>query len=153
MTFSPVIPSSYQTNRQDLNDALAAIMDAFISSENYAVGRKFMSEIPDSFTGEGPLIVLGDINEEIQHTMQVRITRFSGEVFYVDWFTDRGEYNARVNRFADRMRDLFTANVSTVNTNAELRQIGFSEGTFQQGQLVFGAPSVKYQYIIQEGYQ
>lgn len=152
MPYAPVIPASYQSNRQDLNDALAAIIDAFIASENYTVGRKFQSEIPDSFTGEGPLIVLGDITETIQHTMQLRITRFSGDLFYVDWLTDRAEYNTRVNTFADRMRDLFTYNVSTVNADAELRQIGFEEGEFRQGQLVFGAPSVKWEYIIQEGY-
>lgn len=153
MPFTPVIPTSYQTDRQDLNDAIAAIIDAFIVSENYGVGRKFQSEIPDSFTGEGPLIVLGDIVEEIQHTMSLRITKFSGDLFYVDWFTDRAEYNARVNRYADRMRDLFTENRSTVNSNAELRQVGFREGEFRQGQLVFGAPSVQWEYIIQEGYQ
>jgi hypothetical protein len=153
MPFTPVIPSSYQTDRQDLNDALAAIIDAFIQSEDYAVGRVFASEMPDSFTGEGPMIVLGDITERIRHTMSLRITVFSGDLFYVDWFTDRAEYNRRVNTFADRMRDLFTYNVSTVNPSAELRQVGFEEGEFRQGQLVFGAPSVKWEYTIQEGYQ
>lgn len=153
MPYVPVIPASYQTNRQDLNDALEAIVNAFIVSESYAIGRKFQSEMPDTLTAEGPLIVLGDITEAIQHTMQLRITTFTGTLIYVDWMTDRQEYNTRVNRFADHMRDLFTYNRSTVNPDAVLQQTGFEEGEMQLGNMVFGVPSVTYTYVIQEGYQ
>lgn len=153
MTYTPVIPGSYQSNRQDLNDALEAIINAFIASESYAIGRKFMSEMPDLVAGEGPLIILGDISEAIQHTMQLRITTFTGSLIYLDWITARGEYNTRVNRFADKMRDLFTYNRSTVNPDAVLQQTGFEEGEMQLGNLTFGVPQVNYTYVIQEGYQ
>jgi len=153
MPYTPVIPASYQTNRQDLNDAIEALIDAFIVSESYAVGRVFVSELPDSITGEGPMIVLGDITETIRHTMQLRITTFNGDLWYLDWWTDRVETNARVNRWADRMRDLFTYNVSLVNANAELRQIGFEEGELRQGNIVVNAPHITFQYVVQEGYQ
>ena len=150
---TPIIPASYQTNRADLDAALVAMVDAFIASENYECGRKAMSSIPDSFTGEGPLVVVGDITEEITHTNSIRITRFTGTLYYIDWLTDRDEYAARVNRWADKMRDLFTYNVGVVSGYGELRQVGFQEGEFRQGQLVFGAPSIEFWYNIQEGYQ
>lgn len=152
MTYTPVIPASYQTDRQDLNDALGVLIDAFIVSESYAVGRKFMSEMPDSLTGEGPLIVLGDITETVQHTMQLRITTFSGSIFYIDSFPSRTEYNTRVNAFADRMRDLLTYNVQ-ITGKGELRQVSFAEDERQQGRIIVGAPHVDYEYIVQEGYQ
>jgi len=153
MPFTPVIPSSYQTNRADLDEALVAIVDAFIASESYAIGRKSASALPDLLTGEGPLIVVGDITEAIVHTMQLRITTFTGSILYVDWITDRQEYASRVNVFADRMRDLFTYNRSTVNPNAELFQTGFSEGDITLGNITLGAPELSFKYVIQEGYQ
>jgi hypothetical protein len=67
--------------------------------------------------------------------------------------TERQEYNTRVNTFADRMRDLFTYNRSTVNPNAELFQEGFTEGQIALGNIVLGAPQLQYRYVIQEGYQ
>jgi len=153
MSFTPVIPSSYQTDRQDLNGAIAALIDAFILSESYAVGRIFWSEVPASLTGEAPMIVLGDIVESVSHDMQVRITTFTGTLWYIDWITDRAEFNTRVNRWADRMRDLFTYNVSLVNPKAELRQTGLQESELRQGDIVVGAPSLTFQYIVQQGYR
>lgn len=153
MTFTPVIPASYQTDRQDLNDAMEAIINAFIVSESYAIGRKYASELPDLVTAEGPLIILGDITEAIEHTIQLRITKFTGSLQYLDWITARGEYNTRVNRFADHMRDLFTYNARTVNPDAELYQTGFTEGTLVVGNMTFGVPQVDFTYDIQEGYR
>ena len=152
MSYNVVIPASYQTDRQDLDAALTQLIDAFIVSESYEVGRKWKDTIPDTFTGEGPLIVLGDVLETIQHTMQLRITVFTGTIFYVDWLTARGEVHARVSRWADRMRDLFTYNVQ-VTGKGELRQTGFMEGEFKQGQLLFAAPSIQFEYEVQEGYR
>jgi len=96
MSFTPIIPSSYQSDRQDLNEAIQALIDAFIQSQSYAIGRIFWSELPASLTGEGPMIVLGDINEVIRHDISLRTTVWSGAIWYIDWLTDPDETNTRV---------------------------------------------------------
>ena len=90
MSYTPVIPvpPNTQTNRQNLDAALAALIDAFIVSESYAVGRVWKSAMPANLTGEGPLIVMGDVTEAISHDWQTRTTTFTGDLFYVDWVTD-----------------------------------------------------------------
>jgi hypothetical protein len=153
MTYTPVLPTSYQSDRQDLNDALEAIVDAFIQQQSYTIGRKFLSEVPDSFTGEGPLIVLGDITETHTFTDQTHARVFAGAVYYIDWITDREAYNNRVNAFADHMSDLFEVNRSTVNGAAVLAQVSFQEGELRQGQLIFGAPQLLYEYRVRRGDQ
>ena len=55
MTFTPIIPSSYQEDRVELIAAIQALIDAFIASQNYTIGRIFWSELPASLTGEGPM--------------------------------------------------------------------------------------------------
>lgn len=149
---TPVIPASYQTDRQDLFSALDSLINAFIVSESYAVGRVFWPELPDNLQGEGPIIAVGDVTEEVQHTMQLRLTTFRGTLWYIDFITERREYNARVNRWADRMRDLFTYNRGIVG-QGELRQVGFQEGELRQGNSVLGAPALTFEWAVQEGYQ
>lgn len=152
MVFTPIEPTDTQTDRQDLCDALAAMVDAFIVANTWQVGRKFLSELPDSFLGEGPLIVIGAITERVTHDIQTRTTVFSGSLFFFDSFTSHEEYRVRVNTFADMMRDWFTANVRLVNPAAgELRQVGFMEDERTQGRFTFGAPHVDFEYEIQEG--
>lgn len=148
--FTVVIPSSYQEDRQQLNEAIGALIDAFIVSQDYAIGRVFASELPASLTGEGPLIVLGDITETIKHDISLRTTVWTGAIWYVDWLTDPSETNNRVSIFADHMRDLFTAN-PTITGRGLLEQVGFQEGELQQGQLVFTAPQLLFAYTVQEG--
>lgn len=151
MPLNPVvIPSSYQTNRQDLDDALQAIIDAYIASNSYAIVRKFWSELPATLTGEGPFVAVGDVTETIRHTEGLRITVFTGSLWYVDWLTDPQEYNARCNVFADQMRDLFTAN-PTISPRGLLEQTGFQVGELQQGPNRFGAPQLLYTFTVQEG--
>ena len=151
MPLNPVvIPSSYQTNRQDLDDALQAIIDAYIASNSYAIVRKFFSELPATLAGEGPFVAIGDIIETIRHTEGLRITLFTGSLYYVDWLTDPVEYNTRCNTFADQMRDLFTAN-PTITNRGLLQQTGFVTGELSQGSLRFGAPQVLFTYNVQEG--
>jgi len=152
MSYTPVIPvpPNTQTNRQNLDAALAALIDAFIVSESYAVGRVWKSAMPANLTGEGPLIVMGDVTEAISHDWQTRTTTFTGDLFYVDWVTDPDELNDRVNRWADKMRDLFTANAELLIVGV-LQQTGFQEGELNQGGLVFAAPSIQFTYVIQEG--
>ena len=154
MSFTPVIPTTYTSNRQDLCDGLAALVDAFIVSEDHEIGRMFLDEIPDSFTAEGPLIVIGEITEEVVHDAQTRTTTFRGALFFFDTFPDHGEYRRRVNAFADHMRDLFTENPRLINPAAgELYQIAFQEDERTQGRLTFGAPHIDWIYRIQEGYR
>jgi len=148
--FVPIIPTSYQTDRQDLNDALEALIDAFIQSTNYGVVRKFWSQMPASLTGEGPMVVLGDITEAVKHDESLRITVYTGSIWYIDWLTDPAEYNTRVNTFADMMRDLFTAN-PTISPRGLLEEVGFQEGEIRQGTLVFGAPQLLFRWNVLEG--
>lgn len=155
MPYTPVLPPTYtpQTDRQDLHDALETLVEAYIVQAGYLLGRQWQSSLPDSFTGEGPLIVLGDIIETIRHDSQLRQTIFSGSLYYVDFITDRSETGARVDAWADYMRDLFTYNRSLVNPNHVLVQVGFSEAEFSQGSLVFAAPSIQWEYRVQQGYR
>jgi hypothetical protein len=155
MPYTPVLPPTYtpQTNRVDLHDALETLVDAYIAAASYTLGRQWQSSLPDSFTGEGPLIVLGDITETIRHDAQLRHTVFAGSLFYVDFITDRQETGARIDAWSDYMRDLFTYNMSLVDPAQVLVQVGFAEGEFTQGSLVFAAPSVIWEYRVQEGYR
>jgi len=150
MPFVPIIPASYQQDRQDLQDALAALIDAFIASTSFAIIRKFWSELPNTLTGEGPFVALGDITETITHDISLRTTVYTGAIWYVDWLTDPSEYNTRVAVFADHMRDLFTAN-PTITGRGLLQQVGFQESELRQGVMNFGAPQVLYTYNVQEG--
>lgn len=150
MTFTPILPTSYQEDRVELIEAVQALIDAFIAQQSYAIGRIFLSELPASLTGEGPMIVLGDITETIKHDISLRTTVFTGAIWYVDWLTDPSETNTRVSVFADHMRDLFTAN-PTITGRGLLEQVGFQEGELQQGQLVFTAPQLLFTYTVQEG--
>lgn len=151
MSFVPVIPTVYQHDRVDLNDALVAIIDAFILSEDYEVGRRMWSEMPDSLTGEGPFVAIGNITESVTFTAQLVQTTFSGSLYYCDWYTNRQEYGRRVDRWADRMRGLFEVNRSTVNPSAVLQQSGLTEGELVQGGLPFGAPQLAFTYTIMRG--
>lgn len=145
------IPSSYNTDRADLYEALEALLDAFILSESYAVGRAYRSSL-ETLTGEVPVVVLGDVTEAVVHDMQTRRTVFAGTMWYIDWMTSREEYVARVNAWADRMRDLFTYNARLLETG-ELVQTGFAPGELAQGKVVLGAPSIAFEWRVQEGYR
>lgn len=148
--FTVVVPSSYTTDRQDLNDALGAIIDAYIASNSYAIVKKFWSEMPATLTGDGAMVVLGDITEVVTHDISLRTTIYTGSVYFIDWLTEPEVYNARVNTFADQMRDLFTAN-PTITGRGLLQQVGFQEGELRQGTATFGAPQLLFSYTVQEG--
>lgn len=145
------LPPSYNTDRQDLNDALEAIVEAFITSTSYAIVRKYWSELPASLTGEGPFVAQGDITETVTTTDQgTIIVRYSGALWYIDVLTDPSEYNTRVNTFADHMRDLFAYNI-TVLPQGILTQLGLTEGELPQGTVRMGAPQLTFEFIVQRG--
>lgn len=150
MTFTPILPTSYQEDRVELVEAIGVLIDAFIAQQSYAIGRIFWSELPASLTGEGPMIVLGDINEAIKHDISLRTTVFSGSITWVDWLTDPDEASLRAAVFADHMRDLFSAN-PTITGRGLLEQVGYQEGELRQGQLAFNAPQLLFTYTVQEG--
>lgn len=146
-----VIPSSYNTDREDLYEGVEALLDAFIASESYDVGRTYRSAL-ETLTGEVPVVVLGDVTETIVHDIQTRRTVFGCTMWYIDWMTSREEYIARVNRWADRIRDLFTYNARLLETG-ELVQTAFTPGELAQGRVTLGAPSITFEWRVQEGYQ
>ena len=148
-TFTATVPSSWQTRRQDLNDALSAIIAAFQAAVPGVIRRQW-SELPDTLMAEGPFIYLGDITESIQHDAQTRTTTFTGVIGYVDTLADREETNTRINVFADYMRDLFTANVRIMPTGV-LVQTGFTEGELGQGNVRMTDPHLTFVFRIQEG--
>lgn len=147
---TPIIPTSWTSSRQLLNSALEALIQAFIASTDYAVVRKFWSELPQSVTAEGPAAVLSEVAETVSHDSGTRTTLFDGRLVYVDFLTDPVEVNARVNLFADRMRDLFTANASILAPYL-LEQTGFQEGEMEQGTIRVQAPFVTFQLRVLEG--
>lgn len=150
MSFVPIIPSSYQEDRVELTEAIQALIDAFIASQSYTIGRIFWSELPASLTGEGPMIVLGDMNEAIKHDISLRTTVWTGTITWVDWLSSPDEASHRASVFADHMRDLFTAN-PTITGRGLLEQVGFQEAELRQGTLVMNAPQVLFTYTVQEG--
>lgn len=160
MTYTPVIPiANWETDRQDLNDALNAMIAAFQAVVPNVIRKQF-SEIPASYTGELPLIYLGDITETIDHTGKqwgstpfggLRGTLFSGTIHYVDSSPDNDEANTRSNTFADYMRELFTAN-ARILTNGILQQTGLSEAPANQGPLTgFMHLVLDFEYAIDQG--
>ena len=137
MTYPVVTPVNLSPSRQALNDALSAIIAAFITA-NPTVVRKYWSEVPQSLTGEGPFVYQGPIDETITHDAGTRSTMFRGSIGYVDVLADPQETNTRVNTFADFMREWFTANYTIlVNTTVNgvatpyygiLQQTAFVDG-------------------------
>lgn len=147
---TPVIPTSWTSSRQDLNAALEALIQAYIEASDWAVVRKFWSELPQSLTAEGPAAILSEVTETVSHDSGTRTTLFDGRLVYVDFLTDPVEVNARINVFADRMRDLFTANASILPPYL-LEQTGFQEGEMEQGTVRVQAPFVTFRLAVLEG--
>ena len=69
---TPIIPSSWTSARQLLNEALEALITAFIENTDWQVVRKFWSELPQSVTAEGPAAILTEVTETIRHDSGTR---------------------------------------------------------------------------------
>lgn len=150
MTFTAVTPAAFSTPRQDMHDALQAIVDLFITDTSYAIVRKFWHEIPPTLGAEGPFVAIGEVIEEIVHTEGTRITQLTCQLYYVDLITDAQEYARRVNTFADKMRDYLTANARIISRGM-LQQTGFAETEVRQGPAQLGAPYATVTYRVMEG--
>ena len=144
LTFTPVIPTTWDPTRQIVNDFIEAIVAVFQAAVPGVI-RKQWSEIPASYTGEGPLVYIGDIVETISHSggttwmpnndgYGLRQTLFTGTIGYVDVATDNQEANTRANSFADYMREVFTAN-SRIYSTGIFQQTGLAEAPADQGPL------------------
>jgi hypothetical protein len=151
MTYTPVIPTTrWETNRQDINDFLDAIVVAFQGVVPNVV-RKFFSDMPESYTGELPLIYLGELTETIVHDSGLRHTHWEGSIGYVDTSPDNQESNTRANTFADYFREVFTANARIFDPGI-LAQTGLREGRATQGPLGgFQHLVLSYVFDLQEG--
>ena len=151
MTYTVVVPTTrWETNRQDLNDALDQIVAAFQAQVPNVI-RKFFSELPETYTGEVPLVYLGELTETLIHDAGLRQTTWAGQIGYVDTSPDNREANTRANTFADYMREMFTANARVIPPGI-LRQTDLRETRAEQGSirglmhLVLG-----FEYVVQEG--
>lgn len=146
---SPVIPGSYRTDRADLQEAIVALVDAFIAA-NPTVVRKMWHTMPANLMGEGPFVAIGSISEVVRHTESLRIRVFEGAIAYVDVMTDNLEVDDRINVFSDMMADLFTLNARILPVGM-LEQTGFEEGELQQGPVRMAAPTLTWRYTVQTG--
>lgn len=152
MTYSPVVPiTRWETDRQDINDFLDAMISAFQTVVPNVV-RKSFSEMPETYTGELPLIYLGELVETpIVHDASLRHTHYVGQIGYVDTSPDNRESNTRANTFADYMRELFTAN-ARIKDPGILAQTGLREARIAQGPLGgFQHLILDFTFDIQEG--
>jgi hypothetical protein len=151
MTYTVVVPTTrWETNRQDLNDALDQIVAAFQAQVPNVI-RKFFSELPETYTGELPLVYLGPLTESIIHDAGLRQTKWNGEIGYVDTSPDNREANTRSNTFADYMREMFTANARVIPPGI-LQQTGLDEARAEQGALRgFMHTVLRFTYVVQEG--
>ena len=150
MTYLPVIPTTWDPLRQEVNDFIDAIIASFQQVVPGVVVKRW-TEIPQSFTGEVPLVYLGAIIEQELHDMGLRTTTFVGEIGYIDSSPDNEEANKRANSFADYFRELFTANARILPPGI-FQQTGLREATATQGPLQgFMHLVVDYTYRVQEG--
>ncbi len=150
-TYPVVIPTTWDPTRQIVNDFLDQIIAGFQSAVPGVV-RKQWSEIPQSLTGETPLVYLAEINETEVHDAGLRVTTFAGTIGYVDVASDNQEANTRANSFADYFREVFTANARIYSTGI-FQQLGLRDGVpIGQGPLIgFQHLVVDYTFVLQEG--
>lgn len=146
----PIIPTTWDPLRQNVNDFLDAIIAAFQTAVPGVV-RKRWTEIPSSYTGETPLVYLGAITEQELFDMGLRTTTFVGEIGYVDLSPDNEEANTRANAFADYFRETFTVNARILPPGI-FQQTGLREAPATQGPLQgYMHLVLDYTYRVQEG--
>lgn len=134
MTFTPVIPTTWDTTSLYISQFIDAIIAGFQAAVPGVI-RKQWSDIPASFTGEVPLVYVGDVTESILHDMGLRQTTFAIRIGYVDVSPDNPEANTRANSFRDYMREVFTANARIYSTGI-FQQVGIHDEPASQGPLV-----------------
>ena len=150
MTYTPVIPTTWDPTRQNINDFINAIIAGFQAAVPNVI-RKQWSEIPATYAGEVPLVYLGDIVEAITHDAGLRVTVFTGSIGYIDVSPDNQEANTRANSFADYMREVFTANARIYSTGI-FEETGLDEQPASDGPMRgFMHLVLRYTFTLQEG--
>lgn len=150
-TPAPVLPTDWQTQRQDIQAAITAMVNLFVASyANYI--RKVWQERPQSATGEGPFIYIGRIIETITHDAGLRQTKFAGRIGYVDVLADPSETNTRINVFGDFMREVMTANARMLPAGI-FQEEGFDDSPeFKQGASVYLTDvQIDWTFVVLEG--
>ena len=165
MTIIAVLPSVYQRDRQDVHELVIAIADAWIAycranMTGTAAGivRARWHTLPQDLSGDGPFVYVSDIAEHITHDMQTRTTVFEGGLGYVDVLAEPEETDDRINAFSDFMRDIFTANVRTIE--AQTSRSGMFEQyeasdvpPIHEGAYPFAHFLLRWRYVVQGGYR
>ena len=154
---TPVIvtPTVYGTWRQDVHNALMAMLTQFRADAiTKGIIHAQWHALPDSLTGDSPFTYIGEIEETVKHDMGLRTTDFLGTLGYVDQITDRQQLDDRINQFADLMRDLFTYNARLLDPGM-LEQTAFHSGPaeLRQGEVVLGHAVIGWHFNVQEGYR
>jgi hypothetical protein len=126
MPFTVVIPSLFQTNRADLQDAIQAMVSSFQTAHRHGF-------------------------ETVTHDAGLRVTTFTGSIVYVDTLAFAPETNDRSNVFLDYMRDLFSANAQVFSTGI-LEETGVTEAELPWGPSVeTTGTALLWRFVIQEG--
>lgn len=165
MTITAVIPTTFQTDRQDVHDLLVSIGNMWIAycqthftGLSAGVVRKVWHTLPEDLSGEGPFVYISEITERITHDMQTRVTVFEGGLGYVDTLGDPEETDTRINAFSDYMRDVFTANVRTIESDTGrsgmFEQVEAADtNPLHEGPYPFGHFMIRWRYVVQGGYR
>lgn len=116
MTPTPVLPSQWQTDAQDVHNAILDILTTFTAAYPGYI-RQVRHALPQSITAEGPFLYLGRIREALAYSggdstigYGLVQTRFEGEIGYVDVLVDPEETDARILVVRDALRQLFVVN-------------------------------------------
>lgn len=108
-TGTVVVPTQWQTDRQDVHSAILAMLAAFMAAYPGYI-RTVHHALPASLTGEGPFLYIGDIRESLLHSGQVDQRVFRGQLAYVDTISDPEEVDDRVNVLSDALTQLLIVN-------------------------------------------
>lgn len=165
MTITAVIPTTFQRDRQDVHDLLNAIAAGWIAycRANFTgtaagIVRASWHTLPESLDGEGPFVYISEITERIVHDYGTRTTTFEGGLGYVDVLSDPEETDTRINAFSDYMRDVFTYNARTIESDTGRSGMfeeteAMDENPLREGPYPYGHFMIRWRYVVQGGYR
>ena len=120
--------------RQAIQAGIVAFVGAF-SAANPTIIRSVRTTRPRNFTtAELPCFFIGDMDEQISHSVGIRTRTFTGmSCYWVDELTEQIESNDRANFAADVLCDLFTANFHGADAPSGIQQSGTNDTEFEEG--------------------
>jgi hypothetical protein len=154
MPYIPVIPSNLQSDRQDLRNAIMALLGAVQTAKPGIINQAWRAR--PAGVGEFPLAYISDINESSIHDGGTRTSTFTGSIVYVDTLSNATETKARVDIFLDYIRDLLTANydivAQEVPSAGKFEQIGVTDVEESWGTNVeTAATAILWRIVMQRG--